>query len=141
MRIATQGKVCADPNRPCDGFKPNELSFAIAQPFKFDRGRDRSQPFYAVILKSGALCGIDDSDRLAAQKQFPPATLFIHRHMCEDFGDKVTYSGVNAKSGFVAVYAGETEADARKVLAQARAAGYGAANLRRLEVIVVYQIE
>ena len=29
-RIVTQGKVCADPDRPCEGFKPNELSFAIA---------------------------------------------------------------------------------------------------------------
>ena len=28
--------------------------------------------------------------------------------MCEDFGDKVTYSNVNAKSGFVAVYGGES---------------------------------
>jgi hypothetical protein len=53
----------------------------------------------------------------------------------------VTYSGVNERAGFVAVYAGETEAEGRKVLAQARAAGYADANLRRLEVIVVYQIE
>jgi uncharacterized protein len=140
-RVVTQGKVCADPGRPCAGFKPNELSFAIAQPFKFDRGRDRSQPFYAVILKSGPLCGMDDAERVAAQKHFPSAKVFLHRHMCEDFGDKVTYSGVNERAGFVAVYAGETEAEGRKVLAQARAAGYADANLRRLEVIVVYQIE
>ncbi len=140
-RVVTQGKVCPDPNRPCDGFKVNELSFSIAQPFKFDRGRDRSQPFYAVLLKSGPLCGINDSERMAAQKQFPAAKVFVHRHMCEDFGDKVTYSGINAKSGFVAVYAGETEAAARAVLAQAKAAGYADANLRRIEVIVVYQIE
>ena len=141
MRIVTQGKVCPDPNRPCDGFKPNELSFAIATPFAFDRGRDRSQPFYAVILKSGALCGIADGERVEAQKRFPNAKVFLHRHMCDDFGDKVTYSNVNEKSGFVAVYAGETEADARKLLAQATAAGYAGANLRRMEVIVVYQIE
>ena len=140
-RVVTQGKVCPDPNRPCEGFKANELSFAIAQPFKFDRGRDRSQPFYAVILKSGALCGINDAERLQAQKHFPTAKVFVHRHMCEDFGDKVTYSNISEKSGFVAVYAGETEADARKVLAQAKAAGYAGANLRRMEVIVVYQIE
>ena len=140
-RVVTQGKVCPDPSRPCEGFKSNELSFAIAQPFKFDRGRDRSQPFYAVILKSGALCGITDAERVQAQKHFPAAKVFLHRHMCEDFGDKVTYSNVSEKSGFVAVYAGETEADARKVLAQAKAAGYADANLRRMEVIVVYQIE
>ena len=140
-RVVTQGKVCPDPDRPCAGFKPNELSFAIAQPFKFDRGRDRSQPFYAVILKSGPLCGVEDAERVAAQKQFRGVKVFLHRHMCEDFGDKVTYSGVNANAGFLAVYAGETEAEARKVLAQAKAAGYAGANLRRMEVIVAYQIE
>ena len=110
--IVTQGKVCPDPNRPCEGFKPHELSFAIAQPFKFDRGRDRSPPFFAVILKSGKLCGIDDTERVKAQQQFPAAKVFLHRYMCEDFGDKVTYTNINEKSGFVAVYAGETEAEA-----------------------------
>jgi uncharacterized protein len=139
--VITQGKVCPDPDRPCEGFKPNELSFAIAKPFAFDRGRDRSQPFYAVILKSGPLCGVPDSERVKAQGQFPRAKVFLHRHMCEDFGDKVTYSGVNAKAGFVAVYAGETEAEAQKVLALAKTAGYADANIRRLEAIVVYQLE
>jgi hypothetical protein len=139
--VLTQGKVCPDPDHPCEGFKANELSFAIAKPFTFDRGRDKSQPFYAVILQSGPLCGINDSERIQAQKKFPAAKVFVHRHMCEDFGDKVTYSNVNAKSGFVAVYAGETEADAKKVLAQGIAAGYKDANVRRTEVIVVYQLE
>lgn len=139
--IVTQGKVCPDPNKPCPGFAANELSFAIGQPFKFDRGRDKSQPFYAVILKSGSLCGINDAERLAAQKHFPAAKVFVHRHMCDGFSDKVTYSNVNEKSGFVAVYAGETNADAKKVLVQAVAAGFKGANVRRMEVIVVYQIE
>lgn len=139
--VITQGKVCPDPDKPCDGFRPNELSFAIAKPFAFDRGRDRSQPFYAVILRSGPLCGLPDSERLKAQGVFPRAKVFLHRHMCEDFSDKVTYSGVNAKAGFVAVYAGETEAEAQRVLAQAKSAGYADANVRRLEVIVVYQLE
>lgn len=139
--IVTQGKVCPDPHRPCEGFKPHELSFAIAQPFKFDRGGDRSQPFFAVILKSGPLCGINDTERVAAQQQFPDAKVFLHRYFCEDFGDKVTYTNVNGKSGFVAVYAGEDEAEARKVLAAAKTAGYADANLRRMQVIVTYQIE
>jgi hypothetical protein len=139
--VLTQGAVCPDPNRPCDGFKPNELSFAIAKRFAFDRGRDNSPPFYAVMLKSGPLCSISDSERLRAQKQFPRAKVFLHRYFCEDFGDKVTYSNVGAKSGFVAVYAGETEADAKNMLAQAIAAGYKDANVRRMEVMVVYQLE
>lgn len=140
-RVVTQGKVCGDPDRPCPGFKPYELSFSIAKPFDFDRGKDKSQPFYAVILSSGALCGIQDAERVKAQKAFPRSKVFLHRYFCEGFGDKVTYSNINEKSGFVAVYAGETEADAQKMLAQAKAAGYATANIRRMEVIVQYQIE
>jgi hypothetical protein len=139
--VLTQGRVCPDPDRPCDGFKPNELSFAIAKPFTFDRGRDKSQPFYAVILKSAALCGFKDDERTRAQKVFPRAKVFLHRFMCEDFGDKVTYANVNEKTGFVAVYAGETAAAAEPILALAKASGYPDANIRRMEVIVVYQIE
>jgi hypothetical protein len=139
--VVTQGRVCPDPERPCDGFKPNELSFAIAGPFKFDRGRDKSEPFYAVILKSAALCSLKDDERLRAQKAFPRAKVFLHRFMCEDFGDRVSYSNINEKSGFVAVYAGETEAAAQPILALAQASGYPDANIRRLEAILVYQIE
>lgn len=139
--VVSQGKVCADPERPCEGFKPNELSFSISRPFASDRGRDKSQPFYAVMLMSGPLCGIDDAERISAQKRFPGAKVFLHRYLCEDFGDRVTYSNVHAKSGFVAVYGGQTLAEAQLVLAQAKADGYPTANIRRMEVIVQYQIE
>jgi uncharacterized protein len=141
QKVVTQGKVCADPDRPCPGFKPNELSFDIAKPFSFDRGRDQSQPFYAVMLKSAPICSLADAERTRAQKVFPRAKVFLHRYFCEDFGDKVTYSNVNDKSGFVAVYAGDTEAAAQPVLALARASGYPDANIRRIAAVVVYQIE
>ena len=141
LKVVTQGKVCGDPDRPCSGFKANELSFDIATPFAFDRGRDKSQPFYAVILKSAPICSLADAERTRAQKVFPRAKVFLHRYFCEDFGDKVTYSNVNEKSGFVAVYAGETEAAAQPLLALAKASGYPDANIRRMEVVIVYQIE
>jgi len=140
-KVVVQGEVCPDPDRPCPGFKPNELSFNIATPFKFDRGRDKSQPFYAVILKSAPICSVNDAERLRAQKVFPRAKVFLHRYFCEDFGDKVTYSNVNEKSGFVAVYAGASEAAAQPLLVLARASGYPDANIRRIEVILQYQIE
>jgi uncharacterized protein len=141
QKVVLQGTVCADPDRPCAGFKANELSFRIATPFEFDRGRDKSQPFYAVILKSAPICSLADAERARAQKVFPRAKVFLHRYFCEEFGDKVTYSNVNEKSGFVAVYAGDTAAAAEPVLALAKASGYPDANIRRLEAIVVYQIE
>jgi hypothetical protein len=86
QKVVTQGKVCADPDRPCPGFKANELSFSIATPFKFDRGRDKSQPFYAVIPKSAPICSLADAGRTRAQKTFPRAKVFLHRYFCEDFG-------------------------------------------------------
>jgi hypothetical protein len=142
-KIVTQGEVCPDPQRPClevERFKPNELSFRIAGKFDFDRGEDRSAPFYAAILKSGALCSIPEAERAAVQAQFPGRKAFLHRHFCEDFGDKVTYTNVNRKAGFIAVYAGRTDAEAKAFLAEAKAS-YPDANLRRMQVVITYQLE
>ena len=66
--------------------------------------------------------------------------MFLHQYFCEDFGDKVTYTNVNRKAGFIAVYAGKTEAEARAFLAEARAR-YPDANLRRMQVVITYQLE
>lgn len=142
-KAVTQGEVCPDPQKPCldvERFKPNELSFRIAKKFDFDRGQDRSLPFYAAILKSGALCKIADEERAAAQRRFPGRKVFLHRYFCEDFGDKVTYTNVNRKAGFLAVYAGKNEADAKAFLAEARGQ-YPDANLRRMQVVITYQLE
>ena len=142
-KVVTQGEVCPDPQKPCTevgSFKPNELSFRIASKFDFDRGQDRSAPFYAAILKSGALCAIPDAERVAVQAQFPGRKVFVHQYFCQDFGDKVTYTNVNRKAGFVAVYAGKTEAEARAFLAEAKAK-YPDANLRRMQVVITYQLE
>ena len=146
LRIVTQGAVCAQPAKPCTlaggPFKPNELSFHAPRRFNFDRGEDRSQPFYAVILQSGPLCGIDEPRRLRVQQRFPDRKVFVHRYFCEDFGDKVTYSGVDRKQGFIAVYAGATEAQAKAFLEKLNASGdYPGANLRKMQVVVTWQLE
>jgi hypothetical protein len=142
-KVVTQGEVCPDPARPCleiERFRPNELSFRIAKKFDFDRGEDRSAPFYAAILKSGELCKIPDIERTAAQTLFPARKVFLHQYFCQDFGDKVTYTNVNRKAGFVAVYAGQTEAEARAFLTEAKMK-YPDANLRRMQVVITYQVE
>jgi hypothetical protein len=142
-KVVTQGEVCPDPQKPCtevERFKLNELSFRIASKFDFDRGQDRSIAFYAAILKSGELCRIPDEERIAAQGRFPGRKVFLHRYFCEEFGDKVTYTNVNRKAGFLAVYAGRTEDEAKAFLAQARAQ-YPDANLRRMQVVITYQLE
>lgn len=142
-RVVTHGAVCPDPKSPCldmGSFRDNELSFRLKSKFDFDRGQDRSQPFYAAILKSGELCKMPDAERVAIQAQFPSRKVFLHRHFCEDFGDKVTYTNVNRKAGFIAVYAGETEAEAKQFLAEARTR-FPDANLRRMQVVIVNQLE
>ena len=141
-RVVTQGAVCPDPDRPCEGFKPNELSFRIAKAFDFDRGKDRSLPFYAVLLKTAPICTIAEPERLDAQALFPREKVFVHQYFCADFGDKVTYTNVNEKLGFIAVYAGATEAAAKMLLDRVNAMGrFPGANIRRMSVVVTYQIE
>jgi len=144
-KVLTHGEVCPHPAKPCldvEKFRDNELSFRLKSKFNFDRGQDRSAPFYALILKSGELCKMPDAERVAIQAQFPTRKVFLHRYFCEDFGDKVTYSNVNRKAGFIAVYAGKTEAEAKQFLAEVKAAGrFADANLRRMQVVVTYQLE
>jgi hypothetical protein len=142
-KSVTQGRVCSDPARPCgDDFKPNELSFEIVTKFAFDRGEDRSKPFFAVILESGPLCGIPDVKRVEVQALFPGRKVFLHRYLCEDFGDNVGYTKVNKKVGFLAVYGGDTAAEAKKALAEVKATGrFPAANVRKMQVYVTYQLE
>jgi hypothetical protein len=138
-----QGEVCPDPQQPCldvERFKPNELSFRIASKFNFDRARDFSRHFYAVILKTGELCKIPDAERVAAQELFPTRKVFLHQHLCEGFHDKVTYTNVRRRFGFIAVYAGKTEAEAKAFLGEARARFPGA-SLRRMQVTITYQME
>jgi len=144
-KVVTHGEVCPDPRQPCadvETFHTNELSFRLHSKFKGDRGQDRSRPFYAVILKSAALCGIADAERVAAQAVFPDRKVFVHQLHCNGFSDKATYTNVNGKAGFIGVYAGRTEAEARAFLDEVKAAGrYPDANLRRMQVVLVYQLE
>ena len=87
---------------------------------------------------------IPEPERLEAQSLFPARKVFVHQHLCQGFADGVTYTKVNQKTGFMAVYAGETEAQARQVLAEVKAKADGrfkGANLRRMQVVRTYQLE
>jgi hypothetical protein len=143
-RVLTQGKVCPDPQRPCGEFKPYELSFEIRKKFAFDRAEDRSAPFFAVMLKSGPLCGIAEQERLEVQALFPTRKVFVHQHLCQGFGDGVTYTNADRKVGFMAIYAAATEDEARRVLAEIKAKAPGRfedANVRKMQVVRTYQLE
>lgn len=138
-RAQTPGKICFDPARPCSGFKAHDLSFALADDGKA-RGEQRSAPFFAVILQTPARCRASEKERQEAQAHFPGNKVFMTRFECDqDPENNVTYTNVDAKRGFIAVYGGENRAVAAEVLAKAKALNrFPGATLRRMEVVYVY---
>jgi hypothetical protein len=136
------GRVCPDPAYPCGDFKPHELPFVLPRD-STARDEFRSEPFYAVILRSAPDCSIPERDRRAAQALFPGRKVFSQRFECtvdqaaDDEESGVTYTNVARKTAFLAVYAGATRAQALNVLAAARRR-FPSANLRRMQVVLVY---
>jgi hypothetical protein len=138
LAAATAGtNVCPDPAHPCPGFKPNDLSFPLPED-DVARAELKSAPFFAVILRTLAPCQITEAGRGEVQKLFPHNKVFATRFQCEgDVENNVSYSGVDAKHGFLAVYAGETQAAARAFLAEVKRTGkFPGANLRKMQVVV-----
>lgn len=133
------GRVCPDPARPCPGFREHDLSFVLPRG-ETARDEARSEPYFAVILRSGPRCSITERERRAAQALFPRNKVFSQRFECDDdVGNNVTYTSVNPAVGFLAVYAGGTRERANAFLATVRATGrFPGANLRRMQVVYVY---
>jgi hypothetical protein len=131
-------KVCSDPAQPCGTFKEHDLSFALPADGK-PRADVRSAPFFAVILKSGDRCRFSEAERREAQGLFPKNKVFATRFECDDdVENNVTYTGVDPKRGFLAVYAGEDRAAADAFLAKVKAFGrFPGANVRRLQAVFV----
>ena len=131
--------VCADPARPCPGFKAHDLSFPLPRDGKA-RAEARSAPFYAVILRSAPRCRIAEAERTEAQRQFPDSKVFNARFGCDDDAENnVSYTNVDPKAGFLAVHAGADRAAGEAMLARVKAAGrYPGANLRRMQAVFVH---
>ncbi|HEY0378047.1 MAG TPA: hypothetical protein VGC87_14105 [Pyrinomonadaceae bacterium] len=135
-RRVRRGQVCGDPAMSCgeaNTFQPYDLQFRIPR----NAVIWESEQFYAVMLKSyraGGNCEthVPESEREAAQALFPRHKVFADR--CPEPGT-LYYTGANAASRFMAVYAGRTRAEASRVLALVRATGkFPTANLRRLRM-------
>ena len=131
--------VCADPAKPCAGFKPHDLSFALPRD-SVPRAEVRSAPFFAVILVSGAPCRLTERERAEAQALFPESKVFSARFECDgDVENNVTYTNVDPKAGFLAVHAGSDRAAADAMLARVKGTGrFPGANVRRMEAVFVY---
>jgi hypothetical protein len=139
LGTSAQGRIHGDTTATPAGGKPHEIVF--------DRPDDgvarrefKSAPFFAVILKSGKPCSISEEERQKTQAMFPGAKVFMTRFQCDgNQEENVTYTNVDQKVAFLAVYAGESLGAADRTLAKAKASGkFRAANLRRLQAVLVY---
>lgn len=120
------GRVCGDPTAACknrENFSPSDLPF--------DTGKNMviadSEFFYAIVLKSaklgdysGCAKAFPESERLSIQELFPHNMVFASR--CSEPGEN-SYSGMAQGTGFLAVYAGRTLAEANAFLKKVQATG------------------
>lgn len=138
LSMISHNTVCTDPASPCPDsplhtFEPHELTFR--PDVQARREALDSMPFFAVVLDTRkavsdggnpadetppkVACGgfFNEKERLAAQTVFPGKKVFASRHGCSS--SIMTYAGGDTTENVLAVYAGSTEAEARKTLAEA----------------------
>lgn len=133
------GAICGDPDHP-EGCAPAALHNL---PFVFPndglaRDEFKSEPFYAIVLKTTEPCTITDDELKWIQKLYHHNRVFASRFGCED-EEVITYTNVNEKFGFAAVYAGSTLAEAKKLLKVVRLdKAFPGANIRKMQAVLVY---
>lgn len=135
VKRASAAAICGNPNVTCKTsvtFQPYDLPFRVpANAVILD-----TELFYVVILKSvpakDESCDvfIPETERLAAQALFPDHKVFASR--CVEPGE-LFYTNVSENQRMMAVYAGPTLAQAKRVLAAVKATGkFLGANMRRI---------
>ncbi|MDQ1637714.1 MAG: hypothetical protein QOF62_1053 [Pyrinomonadaceae bacterium] len=135
VKRASAAAICGNPKVACKTsvtFHSYDLPFRVpAKAVILD-----TELFYAVILKSMRAANdscdvfIPETERLAAQALFPDHKVFASR--CVDAGE-MFYTNVSENQRIMAVYAGPTLAEAKRVLAAVKATGkFPGANLRRV---------
>ncbi len=134
-RPAKKASICGNPMVACKTsvtFQPNDLPFRLpANSVIFD-----TELFYAIILKSVATSEDDcdvfipETERLQTQAVFSDRKVFSSR--CADI-ENLFYTNVDPKIRFMAVYAGNTLPEAKKVLQLVRATGkFPGATMRQM---------
>ncbi len=134
-RHRRRASICGNPNVACKTsatFEPNDLPFRVpANSVIFD-----TELFYAIVLKSVPAdegdCDVfvPEAERLETQALFPDHKVFASR--CVD-APNLFYTNVNQKFRIMAVYGGNTLAEAKRVLEAVKATGkFPGANLRRM---------
>ena len=95
----------------------------------------RSEPYYAVILKSGPACSLGAREIARAQALFPTREVFSTDFECAPERNE-TFTGVAPEHDFLALFAGRDRATAERVLHDAKRR-FPDANLRRLQTVEV----
>lgn len=135
VKRASAAAICGNPKVACKTsvtFQPHDLPFRVpANAVILD-----TELFYVVLLKSMPAkddsCDvfIPETERLDAQALFPDRKVFSSR--CVEPGE-LFYTNVSENQRMMAVYAGSTLAEAKRVLAAVKATGkFPGANLRRI---------
>lgn len=136
--------VCGEPDKPCTSpsyaFADYDLSFNLPDELQWQTAHN-SEYFYAIILKSSraiypvdeTACGgyFSEQERLSVQAQFPNNKVFAARHGCS----MVWYNNVNQQYNFLAIYAGDTFAEAKRLLKTVKG-DFTGANIRKMQVVV-----
>lgn len=132
---AKRGSLCGNPKVTCKtsaSFQPHDLQFRVsANSVIFD-----TELFYAIILKSMPASESDcnafvpETERLEAQSLFPDRKVFASR--CVEPGE-LFYTNVDSRHRFMAVYAGTTLAESKRVLGAVKTTGkFPGAYVRRM---------
>jgi hypothetical protein len=124
-RKRPRGSICGNPQVACKTtatFNSNDLPFRVPEnSVIFD-----TELFYAVILKTVATTEdnctvfIPEIERLQTQALFPDRKVFSSR--CVDI-ENLFYTNVDPKYRVMAVYAGKTLPEAKRVLESVKATG------------------
>lgn len=134
-------------------FETADLSFKLPAKLTWQRNY-YSASFYAIVLKSRpavvdknraveSVCSqgyYSEEERKEVQEMFPTHKVFASRNGCAGyyFGYTNAYEGGEVKE-FIAVYAGNTEAEAKRFLKQVRAKKeFADANYRKMQVVLGY---
>lgn len=137
---AGKSAICGNPKVACKTsvpFEPYDLPFRVPErAVIFD-----TELFYAIIVKSMPTreedCSVfvPEAERTAAQALFPDRKVFASR--CADPGEPQSgmlfYTNLDPKFRVMAVYAGTTPAESKRVLAAVKATGkFPGAYVRRM---------
>ena len=134
-RARSHASVCGNPLVPCRTsvtFQPHDLPFRVPK----DAVIFDTELFYAIVLKSVGASETDcdvfvpESERMATQALFPEHRVFASR--CPDV-ETLFYTNVSPRHRFMAVYAGLTLVEARRLLEAVKATGkFPGAFIRRM---------